>query len=126
MRREHFAGDLFRYFEGEAEVLRRLPEEPAPEFGGRELVKGKIAAHRGKDFGVFAKAFGFEQLLRKTAARKIALAAVDLSEPAFVLPRTAADINVAGREFPQLQGQPVAIECAGFVEKRTYHACEAR
>ena len=95
VRRKHFAGDLFRHFEGEPEAGGRLQEQPAPEIVGGELVEGEVAAHRGKGLGVLAQALGLEQLSRKSAARQIVAAAVDLPKPAFVLPGAAADVDMA-------------------------------
>src|ERR1035437_5532664 len=70
VRREHLTGNLFRHFEGEAEVLRRLPEKPAPEFLRGELVEGEIAADRREDLAVFPQALGLEELPGEAAARQ--------------------------------------------------------
>jgi hypothetical protein len=59
-RGKHFAGDLFRNFEGEAEWPRNLREEFAPELFAGKLVEGEIAADRRKCFGVLAQTLGFE------------------------------------------------------------------
>src|ERR1019366_10505859 len=63
VRGEHFAGNLFRHFEGEAEVVGSLAEQLAPEFGGGELVEGEIAADGGEYLAVFEQALGLEELV---------------------------------------------------------------
>src|SRR5579871_488279 len=126
MRRKYLAGDLFGNFEGETKGLRRLLEESAPEILGGELVKREIAAHGWERFGVLAQALGLETLTGKLAARQIALARINLAEPALVLPGTAADINVLGSERAEPRREGVPVEGAGLLEQRTYHARAAR
>ena len=82
------------HFEGEPKVFRRLTEQLAPEFFGGELVEREVAADGGENLGVFAQALRLEELLREAPARQVAIAAVDLPEPAFVLPGTAADVDM--------------------------------
>ena len=124
--RKHFARDLFRHFEGEAEVLRSLSEELVPEFRGGELVKSEIAADRRENLAVLAQALGFESLFGETSARQVAVPAVDLSQPALVLPGTAADVDILRGQLSQTLRQVVARERVRFLEKRTYHDCAAR
>src|ERR1035437_3874312 len=126
VRREHLAGNLLRHFEGEAEVLRRLPEKPAPEFLRGELVEGKIAADRREDLAVFPQALGLEELPGEAAARQVAFAAVDLPQPALVLPGTAANVDVLRGQLAQLVRQAVARERQRIFEPPAYHACAAR
>ena len=59
-------------------------------------------------------------------ARQIALAAIDLAEPALVFPRAATDENILRGEFPQTVREVVARERVGVFKERTYHACIAR
>src|ERR1019366_1198186 len=126
VRGEHLAGNLFRHFEGEAEVVRSLAEQLAPEFRGGELIEGEIAADRGEDLAVFAQALGLEELLGEAPARQVAFAPVDLPQPALVLPGTAADPDVPRRQLAQPVRQVVARERFRFFEEWTYHARTAR
>src|SRR5580700_10957697 len=126
MGRKHLAGDLLRHFESEAEQPWHLREKFAPEFFAGKLVEGEIAADGREGFGVFAEALGFEELAREAAAREIAPARIDLPEPSFIFPRAAANANILISKSAQLAGQRGAVEIAGFVEERTYHACMAR
>jgi hypothetical protein len=126
VRGEHFAGNLFRHFEGESEVLRGVAEQLAPEFRSGELVEGEIAADGGEYLAVFAQALGLEEPLGEASAREVAFAAIDLPEPAFVLPGTAADQDVLRRQLTEPVRQKVAREGIRFFEERTYHDCAAR
>ena len=126
VRRKHLAGDLFGHFEGEAEGRGHAGEQAPPEFRAGELVESEIAAHRGKCFGVFPQALGFEQPPREAAARQIPFARIDLAQPALILPRASADIDILCGQLTQLLGQPIAVKTSGFVEQRVYHACEKR
>src|SRR5690349_9479602 len=74
MRRKYLACNLLGHLESEAEGRGHLLEEFTPEFFGRELIKGEIAADGGEGFGVFAKAVGFKALAGEAAARQIAVA----------------------------------------------------
>ena len=61
---------------------------------GGELVEGEIAADGGEDFAYSRRHSASKSFLGEASARQVALAAVDLSEPAFVLPGTAADVDI--------------------------------
>src|SRR5450432_344209 len=132
--REYLARDLLGHLEGEAEMLGRQLEQAAPELLGGKLVEGEIAAHRGKSLRVFAEALGLEKLLREFAAGEVAFPAIDLAEPSFVFPGTAADEDVVRREPAQFGGEALGIEGAWVVygaveepaEVSAYHACAAR
>src|ERR1700691_1094809 len=110
MRRERFAGDLFRHFEGELEALGHQLEQLSPEFRRRKLIEGEIAADGKKGLRVLSQAGGLEEPPRKPAARKIVAARVDLPDPPFILPGTAADVDALGREIPQPFRERIAIE----------------
>ncbi len=88
---EHFAGNLFRYFEAELEAGRHLPEQLPPEVFARKLVEREVAAHRRKHSGVLSQAALFKRLLRELATMQIPRPVVDLIEPSLVLPGAAAD-----------------------------------
>jgi hypothetical protein len=74
------------------------------------VIKREIAAHSGEDLGVLPEAFLLEEFLGETAPRKVAITAIDLVEPALVLPGTAADEDIARRQFPQTRGEVLARE----------------
>src|SRR5580698_2804864 len=93
--------DVFRDFEGEPQGRRRRTEQLAPVLLGRELIEGEIAANDRKCFGVFVQAFVLKTLLRKPAARQIAVAGINLTEPALIFPGTGSDENVLRRERGQ-------------------------
>ena len=124
--RVDLAGDLLRDFEGEAEIRGHVREEAAPELLRGELVEGEIAADGGEDLGVLAEAFLLEQFLREAAAREIAVAVVDLVQPAFVFPGAAADEDIALGERAEAVREVVARKVVRFFEERAYHACIAR
>ncbi len=126
VRGEYLARHLFRHFEGEAEMLRSLSEKLTPELRGGELVKGEIAAHRRENLAVLSQTLGLENFLGEASARQVAIPAVDLPQPALVLPGTAADVDVLRRELTQSLGEVLARERVRFFEKRTYHDCAAR
>jgi hypothetical protein len=107
-------GDLFGDFEAPLEDRWRLAEEFDPEGVDGELIEGKVAADGEEDGGVFAEAGVFEEFLRKFAARLIARARVDLTEPAFVFPGAAADINATLREGVKPVAERVAVEFRRF------------
>jgi len=65
MPRKYLAGDLFRHFESEAEALRRLPEQLAPEIFRGELVEREISAHRGN-----VSAYSFRHSLSNSRLEK--------------------------------------------------------
>src|SRR5512133_2139219 len=108
MRWKRFAGNLFRHLERELKIRRRQAKEPGPIFRRRKLVEGEVAADDREGQGIFLQAGGFEELPRKAAARQIVAAAVDLPEPALILPGTAAQVNALGRERPQPVGEGLA------------------
>ena len=83
-------------FEGEFEIGWGEGEEFSPVIVGGELVEGEIAADDGESLGVFAEAFVIEAFLGEPAARGVALARIDLIEPAFIFPGTGSDENVFG------------------------------
>ena len=116
MRREHLAGDLFRHFEGEPEAFGHQLEQPGPEFRRRKLIEGEIPADSAKGLRVLSQAGGLEEPPRKPAARKIVAARVDLSDPSFILPGAAADVDALGREIPQPFRERIAIEGRRVVE----------
>src|ERR1022692_4067373 len=126
MRRKHFAGNLFRHFEGKAEVLRNQGKQLAPEFLRGELVEREIAADRRENLAVFPQALGLEELLGEAPARQVAFAAVDLPQPALVLPGTAADVDVLRGQLAQPLRQTLARERVRIFEQPAYHACAAR
>jgi len=66
--------------------------------------------------GVFSQAFGFEALARKLASRKIAIARVNLIEPAFVFPGAGPDPDIPRRQRSQSLRKLRAIESGGFVK----------
>src|SRR5579871_3552776 len=107
---KYLASDLFRGFEGESKTGRSLPEQPAPELFSRKLIKGEIAANGGKRLGVFLQTGFVEGFLREAAAGKIPGAAVNLAEPPFILPGTAADVDVAAGESFEARRELVAVE----------------
>src|ERR1019366_9775960 len=125
MRGKHLAGNLFRHFEGETEVLRSLPEQLAPKFLRRELVESEIAADRRENLAVFPQALGLEELLGEAPARQVAFAAVDLPQPALVLPGTAADVDVPRGKLTQPVRQAARRKRIRFLKERPYHDCAA-
>ncbi len=116
--------DLLRRFQTPAEPGWRLTEQFSPHGIGRKLIKSKIAAHRRKYVCVFAQACVFESLLRKLSAHLIQRARIDLTKPAFVFPRTSANINAPLRQRLQAVAEPVAIEREWLIqiEKRIQFA----
>ena|SRR5437667_11392058 len=117
MGREYLTGDLFRNFERKSKPWGCLRKQLTPEFLRGELIKSEIAAHRGKSLGVLFQACGIEQFFRKASARQVIAARIDLAEPAFVLPRTAADVNVPCGEFRKPAGKRVAVERGRLVKQ---------
>src|ERR1700683_2256033 len=110
-------GDVLRDFEGELQDRRRRTEQPAPILLRRELIEGEIAANDGKCFGIFVQAFVLKTLLRKPAARQIAVAGINLAEPALIFPGTRSDENVVRRESGEAISQPLPVEVGRFVEE---------
>src|SRR5271165_6254787 len=118
MARELLHGNVLGHLEGELQLGWRRSEKLAPVLLGRKLIKREIAADDRKSFGVFAQAFVVKTLLRKPAARHVAIARVDLPQPAFVFPGTGSDENVLRRERGQPRGEALAVELGGLVKER--------
>src|SRR5258706_7679799 len=96
-----FARDEVQHFECEPEARGRLQKEAAPKFFSRKLIKREIAADGRKCLRILLQASVVEQLLREAPARQIIRAAVNLAQPAFVLPGAAADVDVPQRQLFQ-------------------------
>ena len=122
MSRKHFAGNLFRHFEGELEMGGRLAEQLPPEFRSGELVECEVAAHGGEGFGVLVQALALKEPGREVPARQITLARVNLPQPALILPGAAADQNVLRGKRTQAPSETGAVEAGRVLEQRPYHA----
>src|ERR1700674_147999 len=116
MRWKYLARYLLRHLERKPKAFRRLVKQLPPELLAGKLVKSEIAAHRGKRFGVLVETLGVEPSARTTAARKRAVARIDLPQPAFVFPGATADIDRFGGQRSQARGQAGAVECARLFE----------
>jgi hypothetical protein len=109
---------VFGNLERELELGGRRRKQLAPVIGRRKLVEREIATNDRKCFGVLGQAFVVEAFLRKTAARRIALARINLSEPAFIFPRAGADENILGRKGGESSAEARKVDAERLLEKR--------
>src|SRR5450631_2465387 len=98
MNRKHLNGDFFRHFERIAQGRRCRVKQASPKLSAGKLVESEIAAHDRECFGVFAQTLGFKPSLRKFTSRQIAVPRINLTDPAWVLPRTGPDKNLLFRK----------------------------
>src|SRR5258706_3532817 len=118
MRRKHFAGNLLRNFERKLEPVGDLEEQASPELFRRELIESEIAAHGAKRGGVLFEAAAVKGLFRKPSSREITRPAVDLPQPTFVFPGTAANVDVIVGQPGQICRQLLTVERRGLIEER--------
>src|SRR6185312_6241493 len=96
-------------------------KQALPKLGRGKLVEGEIAANDGKSFRVLAQALGFETLLREPAALDIAVAGINLIQPAWVLPGTGPDPNILRYQRAQPCGQSRPVKPRSWIEERKRH-----